>query len=203
MGEKIRMTEDDPTFDLTKKRKKEKKKVVFDEESKDDVDIDDIDLESFGSKKKKKKKRGGEGLDNLDDLNEALPDEEEAAKDDDDDMDFNDDSFADKKKKKKKVNVDDLDDGDADKENEGEGDSADPWTGSDRDYLYDELLQRVFGIMRDKNPDMVAGEKKKFVMRPPQVVRVGSKKTAFANFSEIAKMLHRQPKHLLAFLFAE
>merc|ERR1712200_93860 len=106
--------------------------------------------------------RGGEGLDNLDDLNEALPDEEEAAKDDDDDMDFNDDSFADKKKKKKKkkVNVDDLDDGDGDKENEGEGDSADPWTGSDRDYLYDELLQRVCGIMRDKNPDMVAGEKK-------------------------------------------
>merc|ERR1712045_978830 len=153
-----------------------------------------------GSKKKKKKKRGGEGLDNLDDLTEALPDEEEAAKDDDDDMDFNDDSFA--EKKKKKVNVDDLDDGDAEKENEGEGDSADPWTGSDRDYLYDELLQRVFGIMRDKNPDMVAGEKKKFVMRPPQVVRVGSKKTAFANFSEIAKMLHRQPKHLLAFLFA-
>merc|ERR1711953_324838 len=148
---------------------------VFDEESKDDVDIDDIDLESFGSKKKKKKKRGGEGLDNLDDLTEALPEEEEAVKDDDD----------------------------ADKENEGEGDSADPWTGSDRDYLYDELLQRVFGIMRDKNPDMVAGEKKKFVMRPPQVVRVGSKKTAFANFSEIAKMLHKQPKHLLAFLFAE
>jgi len=84
----------------------------------------------------------GEGLDNLDDLNEALPEEEEAAKEDDD-LDFNDDSFADKKKKKKKkkVNVDDLDDGDADKENEGEGDSADPWTGSDRDYLYDELLQ--------------------------------------------------------------
>merc|ERR1711971_1230635 len=167
---------------------------------------DDIDLESFGSKKKKKKKRGGEGLDNLDDLTEALPEEEEeAAKNDDDDMDFNDDSFADKKKKKKKkkVNVDDLDDGDADKENEGEGDSADPWTGSDRDYLYDELLQRVFGIMRDKNPDMVAAEKKKFVMRPPQVVRVGSTKTAFANFSETAKMLHRQPKHLLAFLFAE
>ena len=60
----------------------------------------------------------GEGLDNLDDLNEALPEDEESVnKDDDDDMDFNDDSFADKKKKKKKkkVNVDDLDDGDADK----------------------------------------------------------------------------------------
>ena len=33
---------------------------------------------------------------------------------------------------------------------------------SDRDYSYEELLQRVFGIMRDKNPEMVAGEKKKF-----------------------------------------
>ena len=67
------------------------------------------------------------------------------------------------------------------------------------------IIQRVFGIMRDKNPEMVGGERKKFVMRPPQVimmammmmmimtqvVRVGSKKTAFANFNEIAKMLHR------------
>ena len=45
----------------------------------------------------------------------------------------------------------------------------DPWTGSERDYHYDELLQRVFGIMRDKNPEMVGGDRKKFVMRPPQV----------------------------------
>ena len=66
--------------------------------------------------------------------------------------------------------------------------SSDPWAQDDRDYTYDELLQRVFGIMRDKNPEMVAGEKKKFVMRPPQVVRVGTKKTAFVNFTEIAKM---------------
>ena len=65
---------------------------------------------------------------------------------------------------------------------------SDPWAQSDRDYTYDELLQRVFSIMRDKNPEMVAGEKKKFVMRPPQVVRVGTKKTAFVNFTEIAKM---------------
>ncbi len=42
--------------------------------------------------------------------------------------------------------------------------------------------------MRDRNPEMVAGEKKKFVMRPPQVVKVGTKKTAFVNFTEIAKM---------------
>ena len=47
-----------------------------------------------------------------------------------------------------------------------------PWMDSDRDYTYEELLQRVFGIIRDKNPEMVAGEKKKFVMRPPQVIKI-------------------------------
>lgn len=81
--------------------------------------------------------------------------------------------------------------------------SSSTWSGSDRDYTYDELLQRVFNIMREKNPDMVAGEKKKLVMRPPQVLKVGTKKSSFANFLEICKMLHRQPKHVQAFLLAE
>jgi translation initiation factor 2 beta subunit (eIF-2beta)/eIF-5 len=77
------------------------------------------------------------------------------------------------------------------------------WLGSDRDYTYDELLNRVFEIILEKNPDMAAGRKPKFVMRPPQVLRVGTKKTSFANFTEICKTLHRQPKHLLDFLLAE
>lgn len=81
--------------------------------------------------------------------------------------------------------------------------SGPAWAGSERDYTYDELLNRVFNIMREKNPDMVAGEKRKFVMKPPQVVRVGTKKTSFVNFTDICKLLHRQPKHLLAFLLAE
>lgn len=174
--------------------KKEKKKVVFDEDAGDEPE--DIDLESFGKKKKKKKVR--EGLDSLEDVKEALPEDSEPAAADDD-MDL-DDFGSKKKKKKKNRNLDDLEN--EDKENAGD-EGADPWTGSDRDYQYDEILQRVFGIMRDKNPEMVGGDRKKFVMRPPQVVRVGSKKTAFANFNEIAKMLHRQPKHLLMFLFAE
>jgi translation initiation factor 2 subunit 2 len=37
------------------------------------------------------------------------------------------------------------------------------------DYTYDQLLDLVFTIMREKNPDLTAGEKKKFVMKPPQV----------------------------------
>ena len=69
-----------------------------------------------------------------------------------------------------------------------EDEDATTWGGSDRDYTYDELLQRVYTIMKEKNPDTVVGETKKFVMRPPQVVKVGAKKTAFVNFAEIAKM---------------
>lgn len=82
-------------------------------------------------------------------------------------------------------------------------DSTTTWSGSDRDYTYDELLSRVFDIILEKNPDMAAGRKPKFVMRPPQVLRVGTKKTSFANFTDICKTLHRQPKHLLDFLLAE
>jgi len=219
-----RMTEDEMNFDLSAKKKKKKKKtpfdldaaldggqeneekgdeeevkkkVVFDEAEEDNVD--DIDLETFGKKKKKKKKREGEPLENMDEMKEALSDDnKENVVEDDLDLE----SFGDKKKKKKKKKTKGLDELIDDEEDKAAEDDN-PWMDSDRDYSYEELLQRVFGIMKDKNPEMVAGEKKKFVMRPPQVVRVGTKKTAFANFSEIAKMLHRQPKHLLAFLFAE
>ena len=51
-----------------------------------------------------------------------------------------------------------------------------------------QLLTRVFDIIREKNPDMVAGEKKKFVMRPPQLFKVGTRKSSFANFSEICRL---------------
>jgi len=195
--------EDDLDLESFGKKKKKKKKVVeFEGEEKGAEDAgekeiageDDIDLESFGKKKKKKKNR--DTMD-MEELEEALPEE-----DGEDNLDL--DTFGKKKKKKRPkdrtgdVDADDMNDGE-NKENE----ISDPWAQDDRDYTYDELLQRVFGIMRDKNPEMVAGEKKKFVMRPPQVVRVGTKKTAFVNFTEIAKMLHRQPKHLLAFLSAE
>lgn len=42
--------------------------------------------------------------------------------------------------------------------------------------------------MLEKNPQMTAGEKKKFVMKPPQASRVGTKKTAFTNFAEICRL---------------
>lgn len=176
----------------------------------DEVDLDDnLDLESFGKKKKKKKKPL-----NVDDSEQALPDgtsikssnhedvAEEEIEDFDLDMDF---SSKTKKKRRKKKDLDELvaeDEADRADDNDLENESQ-KWSGSDRDYTYDELLTRVFDIMRDKNPEMVGGKKAKFVMRPPQVVRIGTKKTSFANFMEICKTLHRTAKHLLDFLLSE
>ncbi|XP_076162145.1 eukaryotic translation initiation factor 2 subunit beta isoform X4 [Ptiloglossa arizonensis] len=226
------MTEEDSVFDPTLKKKKKKKKTSFDldvafneggsvsdatettgdkENQEPDPpalaeDDDALDLENFGRKKKKKKKAF-----NLDELDTALPDTkkedvieqqtEEIAVDDTFDLDM--DFSKTKKKKKKKKDLDELVAEEERKEIEDKENEISLWVGSDRDYTYDELLVRVFNIMREKNPDMVAGKKQKFVMRPPQVVRIGTKKTSFANFTEICKTLHRQPKHLLDFLLAE
>ncbi|XP_031347316.1 eukaryotic translation initiation factor 2 subunit 2 isoform X1 [Photinus pyralis] len=190
---------------------------VADDNKEEDID-DNVDIDLDFSKKKKKKKKPF----NMEELESTLPDgkdkedsaldnitnQDDSIMDDNFDLDFS----KTKKKKKKKKDLDELiaeaDDKQDDKENvesipEAVEDSTVSWTGSDRDYTYDELLNRVFEIMRDKNPDMVAGKKQKFVMRPPQVVKIGTKKTSFANFTEICKTLHRQPKHLLDFLLAE
>ncbi|XP_023635957.1 eukaryotic translation initiation factor 2 subunit beta isoform X1 [Capsella rubella] len=77
-----------------------------------------------------------------------------------------------------------------------------PWEGSDRDYKYDELLGRVFNILRENNPEL-AGDRRRTVMRPPQVLREGTKKTVFVNFMDLCKTMHRQPDHVMTFLLAE
>ncbi|XP_018567126.1 eukaryotic translation initiation factor 2 subunit 2 [Anoplophora glabripennis] len=227
------MAEDEAFFDPTLKKKKKKKKTTFDidaalaegnqdnettnntveaaepkEEEQDDANVD-IDLDFTKKKKKKKKPFNAEDLDVA--INDSKEDgtvdggnQEDGAVDDNFDLDLLDFSKS-KKKKKKKKDLDELmaeaEEKAEDKENVDENSTL--WVGSDRDYTYDELLNRAFEIMRDKNPDMAAGKKQKFVMRPPQVVKIGAKKTSFANFTEICKMLHRQPKHLLDFLLAE
>ncbi|PVD20831.1 hypothetical protein C0Q70_18992 [Pomacea canaliculata] len=177
-----------------------------------------LDLDFGGMKKKKKKKKAFD----MDDITESLPevtvdisnqtgaevDEVSAVPDEEFSLDFTNKK---KKKKKKTDRHDDIeeqggDDSDNNVDaisNQTETTGGKPWSACDRDYTYDELLCRVFDIIREKNPEMIAGDKKRFVMRPPQVLRVGTRKTSFANFADICRLLHRQPKHVLAFLLAE
>lgn len=54
------------------------------------------------------------------------------------------------------------------------------------DELLFQLLSRVFNILRENNPEL-AGDRRRTVMRPPQVLREGTKKTVFVNFMDLCK----------------
>lgn len=212
--------EDLGVFDPSKKKKKKKVRIAEEgdtegvTEKMDNLNVADEeaaangDGESFAGLKKKKKKKKPVG-DDAPEENEG--DEAEG----DDEVTTSTFSLPLKKKKKKKTRTDDEAAPEGDDENEedggeGAGDEEKeeeptkkyPWEGTDRDYKYEELLDRVFGILRENNPEL-AGEKRRTIMKPPQVLREGTKKTVFANFTDLCKTMHRQPEHVMAFLLAE
>ncbi|CDS10235.1 hypothetical protein LRAMOSA02911 [Lichtheimia ramosa] len=200
--------DEEPDFSKLKKKKKSKKKVDFDvddaandtkEEAAPADDAEEDPEAMFADLKKKKKKKS-----------KSLPEEDgdasTPAEGNEEDLDFG----ALKKKKKKKKNMaefeaelaeqDGTDTTGAAEEKKQGGEEA--WLNSDRDYQYEELLGRVFKILRQNNPEL-AGEKRRYTIVPPSIHRDGSKKTVFANVADICKRLHRQPEHVIQFLFTE
>ncbi|TEB32759.1 hypothetical protein FA13DRAFT_1731269 [Coprinellus micaceus] len=78
------------------------------------------------------------------------------------------------------------------------------WLGTDRDYTYQELLTRFYNSLHAANPSLLSSSsKKRYTIAPPQLFREGNKKSIFANVTEICKKMHRQPEHVIQFLFAE
>ncbi|CAH8392888.1 unnamed protein product [Eruca vesicaria subsp. sativa] len=172
------------------------------------------ELAPFDPTKKKKKKKVV--------IQDPIEDSTESQPEKSDSLPANDgleSSFAGLKKKKKKPveissslneeSVDAAEDLDEHANDEEDAEGIDlqqqqryPWEGSDRDYIYDELLGRVFNILRENNPEL-AGDRRRTVMRPPQVLREGTKKTVFVNFMDLCKTMHRQPDHVMNFLLAE
>uniref|UniRef100_A0A8C3US29 Eukaryotic translation initiation factor 2 subunit beta n=1 Tax=Catharus ustulatus TaxID=91951 RepID=A0A8C3US29_CATUS len=158
----------------------EDKDVEADEEDsrKKDTTDDLDDLNFFNQKKKKKKTKKIFDIDEAEEGVKELKIEGDVPEtvEPEDDLDI---MLGNKKKKKKNMKFPDEDEiMEKDEAFEDEDNKKDDgisfslqsgpaWAGSERDYTYDELLNRVFNIMREKNPDMVAGEKRKFVMKPP------------------------------------
>jgi len=78
------------------------------------------------------------------------------------------------------------------------------WLSSDRDYTYEELLTRFYAALHAANPSLLStSSKKRYTIAPPQLFREGNKKSIFANVTDICRKMHRQPEHVIAFLFAE
>ncbi|GAA5988334.1 hypothetical protein JCM10908_002169 [Rhodotorula pacifica] len=82
--------------------------------------------------------------------------------------------------------------------------NAKAWLTEDRDYHYTELLGRFYSLLYQSHPSLSGGSsKKKYTIPPPQLFREGSKRSVFANIADICKRMHRQPEHVIQFLFAE
>jgi len=182
-----------PAFDLSMKKKK-KKKVV----------------------KEKEVEQVTEELENLEVTEKEKDDEEEPAREEEQERDAGDEpseapeaiDFGGKKKKaKKKVSVADTPTQPAQAISDvsfadQDGKEVLPWAGSDRDYTYEELAGRIYSLLHSHNPDL-GSKQKRYVMKPPQLVRDGTKKSVWVNFAEICTILKRKPDHVLNYVLAE
>ena len=110
--------------------------------------------------------------------------------------------FGSKKKKKAKDKKEkaDKDEEEAKEEGEVKLQGVEGWTQGPL-HSYGELLARLYKIIEEHNPEV--GNKERHILKPPQVVRVGSKKVAWVNFSEICSMMKRPPDHVVQFVLAE
>lgn len=168
------ITADDIDFsDMKKKKKSSKKKTNF--------DLDAFEKEIGESKAKASKTEGG------DDEDDEGPEPDGSHLDNIDEEELGDDPFAQA--------------GDAPV---GLDAGTEPWLKSDRDYTYQELLTRFYASLHAANPSLLSSaSKKRYTIAPPQLFREGNKKSIFANVTDICKKMHRQPEHVIQYLFAE
>ena len=96
--------------------------------------------------------------------------------------------------------IDDDDEDDDGDDDDGEGGFVS--IPKDREYKYEELLDRMYSLLIANNPEL-AGDRRKFLMKPPQVVREGSKRVVFINFGDICKSMNRTLDHVYSFMLAE
>lgn len=200
---------DESIFDLSKKKKK--KKPRDDATGAEQEGDENVSSEPAAAAAKEKKSKSVAFATESAENQENIGGEQAAAEGGDDDGDT--DVLALRKKKKKKPTRDATGAaagtaGDS----EAPRDVAAGATGDDAgndvtavqgEYSYDDLLTRVFNIIRERNPNVVEGEKIKLTLKPPQVARIGTKRTSFSNFGEICRSLKRQEKHLHQYLLAE
>ncbi|RPD61832.1 eukaryotic translation initiation factor 2 beta [Lentinus tigrinus ALCF2SS1-7] len=183
------------------KKKKKKKEIPLDLEGDGSgtstpvgaAVSEDLDFSDLKKKKKKSSKKAALDLEAFEkELNESK------VKDADEEEGGDENQLQD---------VDETELGDDPFSRGGEGVSLDsgnePWLKSDRDYTYEELLHRFYAQLHASNPALLTSAGKRYTIAPPQLAREGNKKTIFANVSDICKRMHRQPEHVIQYMFAE
>ena len=69
--------------------------------------------------------------------------------------------------------------------------------------IHPQLLHRFYASLHASNPSLLTSTGKRYTIAPPSIHREGNKKSIFANVTDICKRMHRQPEHVIQFLFAE
>lgn len=66
-----------------------------------------------------------------------------------------------------------------------------------------QLLGRFYSSLHAANPALLNSAGKRYTIAPPSLAREGNKKTIFTNIADICKRMHRQPEHVIQFMFSE
>ncbi|CAD7961799.1 unnamed protein product [Amoebophrya sp. A25] len=66
---------------------------------------------------------------------------------------------------------------------------------------YEELLQRIRDIIDSNHGGL--GVREKYTLTPPEIARVGAKRTGWMNFQKICDSMNRSSEHLMSYVFAE
>ncbi|KAL1718677.1 domain found in IF2B/IF5-domain-containing protein [Schizophyllum commune] len=211
-GEPEKKSEDDEFKamfgDLKKKKKKKEIPMDFGDDSGTSTPTaapaaaaaaEDLDFSDIKKKKKSSKKKA-----NLEEFERQLDESRSKAKEDGDEEDEGPDG------ERTLDHLEDADLGDDPFAAGGGGGAGaegaagdEPWLKSDRDYTYQELLTRFYSLLHAANPALLSSSGKRYTIAPPSIHREGNKKTIFANVTDICKRMHRQPEHVIQFLFAE
>jgi len=199
---------DDAIFDLSKKKKKKKPR---DEGTNVEKETDENASTEQTTTKEKKSKNVAFATESSENQENVRSEQASGAAGGGEEEDDDDVLALRKKKKKKAVNRDagvagTIGETDAQKETTAgaaRDEATNDATSVQGEYTYDDLLSRVFNIIREKNPNVIEGDKIKLTLKPPLVARIGTKRTSFSNFGEICKSLKRQEKHLHQYLLAE
>lgn len=164
---------EDGGLDLSLMKKKKKKKKVEDADGAEGAAAEDGGLDLTIKKKKKKKVK---------------------------DAGAEDDEFT---AKLKQLEV--KDEEPAEEEQEGDMEAGTGIWAHDqtKSIGYNQLLNRFFSQLSQKNPDHALSGTKSYKIPPPQCMREGNRKTVFANIADICKRMKRTEEHLTAYLFAE
>lgn len=159
---------------LAEKPKKKKKKLIVDLESGDNEAIESQPEKKKKSKKAKVEKSAAGDL-TLDLTEKKRP-----------------------KKKPTKAKVKTANQKVEGRENQMAGDVEDK-----ADFGYESLLDRVFKSMAQRGIGKGDKETQRYVVKPPKMSRMGTKRTVYENFGETCADLSRDQKHVMNYILAE